>query len=83
VGKTLTVECLSDSLKIPLLPFSCGALGTDPAYIELNLRRLFRKAERWNCLILFDEADVVLVERDRNQMAQNEICSSKQLLVLL
>lgn len=83
VGKTSTVECLSESLQIPLLPISCGTLGMQPAEIEYTLRRLFRKSERWNGLILFDEADVVLVERDRNKMIQNEICSSEFILVVV
>lgn len=71
------MECLRDELQVPLLSLSCGNLGNDAQEIERNLEMLFYRAQLWNCLTLLDEADVVLVERGRDQFKENEVCSGR------
>ena len=43
--------------------------------MERNLRRHFRLADRWDCILLLDEADVFLQMRYPNQLAINAIVS--------
>lgn len=62
---------------MPLLSLSCGNLGNHAKEIEDKLEMLFYRAQIWNCLILLDEADVVLVERGRDQFRENEVCSGR------
>lgn len=71
------MECLRDELRVPLLSLSCGNLGNDAKEIEEKLEMLFYRAQLWNCIILLDEADVVLVERGRDQFRENEVCSGR------
>lgn len=73
------MECLRDELRAPLLSLSCGNLGNDAQEIERNLDMLFYRAQLWNCLTLLDEADVVLVERGKDQFKENEVCSGKSI----
>ncbi|KAK8121677.1 hypothetical protein PG984_010347 [Apiospora sp. TS-2023a] len=59
----------------PLYPITCGDLGTTPDQIQQRLQFHFRLAHRWNCVLLLDEADVYLVERDINDIKRNGIVS--------
>jgi hypothetical protein len=63
VGKTLTAEIYSEITGKPLYPINAGSLGIEPAEIEKNLDIIFKRARRWGCIILLDEADVFVMER--------------------
>ncbi|KAI0015361.1 hypothetical protein F4780DRAFT_89192 [Xylariomycetidae sp. FL0641] len=76
VGKTSTVECIAAKLGRPLYPITCGDIGTTAATVSVNLREIFSKAEKWNCLLLLDEADVFLADRSKQQdIERNAIVS--------
>lgn len=72
VGKTLTAEIYSELIERPLYLLHSGSLGTNARDIEANLRVIFSRAERWNCVLLLDEADVFIVQRSDN-IEQNAI----------
>jgi hypothetical protein len=72
VGKTLTAEIYSELIERPLYLLHSGSLGTNARDIEENLRIIFARAERWNCVLLLDEADVFIVQRSDN-IEQNAI----------
>ncbi|KGM06273.1 ATPase, AAA family [Methylophaga thiooxydans] len=72
VGKTLTAEIYSELIERPLYLLHSGSLGTSAKDIEANLRVIFSRAERWNCVLLLDEADVFIVSRGDN-IEQNAI----------
>ncbi|MBD3635614.1 MAG: AAA family ATPase [Methylophaga sp.] len=72
VGKTLTAEIYSELIERPLYLLHSGSLGTNAKDIEANLRVIFSRAERWNCVLLLDEADVFIVTRSDN-IEQNAI----------
>ena len=72
VGKTLTAEIYSELIERPLYLLHSGSLGTNAKDIEENLRIIFSRAERWNCVLLLDEADVFIVTRSDN-IEQNAI----------
>ncbi|KAK8073062.1 AAA family ATPase [Apiospora saccharicola] len=77
VGKTSTAETIAayTTPPRPLYPITCGDLGTTPDQIQQRLQFHFRLAHRWNCVLLLDEADVYLVERDINDIKRNGIVS--------
>lgn len=64
VGKTLTSEVYSNHTGRPLYVMEIGELGTNLEKIEENLRRIFDRAERWNLILLLDEADIFFAKRD-------------------
>ncbi|KAH7333227.1 P-loop containing nucleoside triphosphate hydrolase protein [Rhexocercosporidium sp. MPI-PUGE-AT-0058] len=74
VGKTLTAEKLARATGKPLLSVSTAEIGVDPAKAERNFTNIFEDASRWKAILLVDEADVFLEERqgtrelDRNTL---------------
>lgn len=65
VGKTATAEAIATEYGRPLFPITCGDLGTSPASVETTLRNIFRYAHLWQCILLLDEADVFVTQRER------------------
>lgn len=72
VGKTLTAEVYAELIERPLYSIHSGALGTTAEAIEENLKVIFQRGSRWNCVLLLDEADVFVVQRGNN-IEQNAI----------
>ncbi|KAL3306058.1 AAA family ATPase [Colletotrichum asianum] len=66
VGKTATAEAVAAENNRPLFPITCGDLGFSPGEVDKALRDIFRYAHLWTCILLFDEADVFLTQRDRS-----------------
>ncbi|KAJ8132046.1 hypothetical protein O1611_g1581 [Lasiodiplodia mahajangana] len=65
VGKTATAEAIAIERNRPLFPISCADLGFSPKDVERTLRDIFRYAHLWECILLLDEADVFLTQRER------------------
>lgn len=63
VGKTLTAEVLAEYKERPLYSVQCSQLGIDPETIENNLVVILQRANRWNAVLLLDEADVYITKR--------------------
>lgn len=72
VGKTLTAEVYAELIEKPLYSIHSGSLGTTAEKIQKNLQVLFDRGERWECVMLLDEADVFVVKRGDN-IEQNAI----------
>ena len=72
-GKTLTAETISETLHMPLYSITSGELGTDVVTVEQKLSQILDIAQRWNAIILIDEADVFLEKRDTQNLARNSI----------
>lgn len=75
VGKTATAEAVAADMKRPLYPITYADLGHEANTAEDNLKRIFRYGQRWNCVLLLDEADVFLMERDKQFTKRNSIVS--------
>lgn len=75
VGKTATAEAVALEFKKPLFPITCGDLGITPEAVERTLKDIFRYAHLWDCILLLDEADVFLTQRDRINMERNALVS--------
>lgn len=62
-GKTLTVEVFAEFKGRPLYTVQCSQLGLKPDDIEENLGVILQRANRWNAVLLLDEADVYIRAR--------------------
>jgi SpoVK/Ycf46/Vps4 family AAA+-type ATPase len=63
-GKTSTAETIAAYTRRPLYSITCGDIGTEAPIVEKNLLEHTRRADKWGCVLLLDEADVFLVQRD-------------------
>ncbi len=70
-GKTLTAEAVAEKLHRPLYMAGIGELGTNVAQLEKNLSRILETAASWNAVLLIDEADIFLAERNDLNVERN------------
>lgn len=70
-GKTLTAETIAELLKKPLYSVSVGELGVTPDELEKRLRTILDVACVWDAVILLDEADIYLEERNERDIVRN------------
>ncbi|KAK3629187.1 hypothetical protein LTR56_018196 [Elasticomyces elasticus] len=75
LGKTSTAEVIASKYCKPLLPITCGNLGTTASSVEQALTENFELAQAWDCIVLLDEADVFLAQRDQNDLERNALVS--------
>lgn len=71
VGKTLTAECVAESVHRPLYMVSAGDLGTDSYHLETTLGRIMDIATTWGAVLLIDEADIFLERRSLRDLHRN------------
>jgi hypothetical protein len=71
VGKTLTAETIALATGRPLLTISVAEIGIDYQQTEKNLTDVFVDAARWEAVLLMDEAEVFVEQRDNQDMARN------------
>ena len=74
-GKTLAAECIAEEQQRPLCTVSCGDLGTEPLTLERRLKEIFSYAVSWKAILLMDEADIFLQERDMHNVTRNALVS--------
>lgn len=60
VGKTSTAECVAEHTGRPLFQVTCGDIGETAAAVESTLENHFQLAHRWGCVLLLDEAELVI-----------------------
>lgn len=70
-------ESVADYTQSPLYIVSCGELGVDVKSVEENLSSIIQLATAWNAIILIDEADVLLEQRNANNLVQNGLIAGK------
>lgn len=76
-GKTSTAETIAAYTGRPLYAITCGDIGTTPLEVEYNMYQHTTRADRWGCILLLDEADVFLVQRDWRDVHRNALVSGK------
>lgn len=74
-GKSLCAEAIAEKLQKPLYKVSTGELGSDEWKIESVLKRICEQAERWDAIILMDEADTFLRKRTGGDIDRNALVS--------
>jgi hypothetical protein len=70
-GKTASAEAVAEILHKPLYSVSVGELGTSTEVLELKLRQILDVAVIWDAVLLLDEADIFLEERDEHNIHRN------------
>jgi len=71
-GKTLTAEVYSEVVERPLYVVQSSQLGIKIEDLEKNLKEVLERANRWNAILLIDEADVYVHERG-DDLVQNAV----------
>ncbi|KAK4083702.1 uncharacterized protein Triagg1_1364 [Trichoderma aggressivum f. europaeum] len=71
VGKTSTAEGVAERFQKPLFQITCGDLGVTARDVEKTLQTNFNLATKWGCILLLDEADVFLAQRDKTDFIRN------------
>jgi SpoVK/Ycf46/Vps4 family AAA+-type ATPase len=66
---------VAERTKRPIFYIQAEDLGTNPAMLGAKLRVTFKMAIEWDAIILLDEADVFMAERDPHNITRNELVS--------
>ncbi|KAL8953414.1 MAG: hypothetical protein Q9222_000727 [Ikaeria aurantiellina] len=74
-GKTLCAETVAESFGKPLYQVTCGEIGTHASMLEERLEEIFDDAVTWGAILVLDEADVFLQERDYENLERNALVS--------
>ncbi|PQK13270.1 hypothetical protein BB8028_0004g02010 [Beauveria bassiana] len=74
-GKTLMAEAVADRVRRPLVPLPAENLGTQAGELGPHLRCYLTMAAEWNGIVLLDEADVFMAQRDPVSVYRNELVS--------
>ncbi|KAK3364547.1 P-loop containing nucleoside triphosphate hydrolase protein, partial [Lasiosphaeria hispida] len=74
-GKTSTAETIAAYTWRPLYSLTCGDLGSGSTESETLLDRHASRAEKWGRVLLLDEADVFLLQRDWTEVSRNALVS--------
>ncbi|KAK4245454.1 Fidgetin-like protein 1 [Corynascus novoguineensis] len=69
--KTLTAELA----EMPLYSVTCGDVGTRPEAVKNYLNSVLHLGQKWNCVLLLDEADVFLEQRSLSDLNRNSLLS--------
>lgn len=72
VGKSATAEVFAEFKERPLYTVQCSQLGLSAQEVEKNLSVILERANRWNAILLLDEADVYIRKRGTD-LEQNAI----------
>lgn len=75
--RTPSLESVAENVKKPLYMVTAGDLGTDPEHLEAKLAKIFQLAAKWDAILLLDEADIFLQDRDYENLTRNALVSSK------
>jgi hypothetical protein len=70
-GKTASAEAVAELLHKPLYSVGVGELGVDTETLEAKLRAILDVATIWDAVLLLDEADIFLEERDDHNIQRN------------
>ncbi|KAF9489070.1 P-loop containing nucleoside triphosphate hydrolase protein [Pleurotus eryngii] len=74
-GKTLTAEAVAEVTHRPLYAISAGELGTFSTDVDEKLSQILELAQTWNAVLLLDEAEVFLHQRDSRDIHRNALVS--------
>lgn len=77
VGKTATAEAVALENGKPLFSLNPGNIGSIAEDVNKNLRHFFRLANKWNCVLLIDEADAFLSQRSAFDTYRNAMVSGR------
>ena len=59
----------------PVYSVTCGDLGSNAADLSKNLINIFLLCEKWDAIMLLDEADIFLEARSSHEIERNAMVS--------
>jgi len=71
----LTAESVAEFAEKPLYRVTCGDIGTEAESVEKYMESVLLIGTIWECVVLLDEADVFLEERQVTDLARNALVS--------
>ncbi|KAL2148121.1 hypothetical protein VTH82DRAFT_2016 [Thermothelomyces myriococcoides] len=74
-GKTLAAESIAELVEQPLYRVTCGNIGTNPESVERYLESVLYIANLWKAVVLLDESDVFMEQREKTDLQRNAIVS--------
>lgn len=74
------IESIADLTRRPLFTMTSGHLAGPPPLVEIRLVEQITLATRWNALVLLDEADVFMQERNLQDLDRNSLVSSEYMI---
>ncbi|KAL8366108.1 hypothetical protein RB595_004739 [Gaeumannomyces hyphopodioides] len=74
-GKTLTAESVAELAEKPLYRVTCGDVGAESESVEEGLKRVLNIGSAWGAVLLLDESDVFLEEREETDPRRNAFVS--------
>lgn len=74
-GKTLTAESVAEIAEKPLYRVTCGDVGTKAEEVEKYLESVLYLGKLWGCVVLLDEADIFLQQRELEDLQRNALVS--------
>ncbi|KAJ3467742.1 hypothetical protein MRS44_005306 [Fusarium solani] len=75
-GKTMTVELIAKKTRRPLLSLSVADLGTEEVKMEKRLMKWLSRAAIWGAIVLIDEAEVYMEQREPGQTGRNALVTA-------
>ena len=72
LGKTLLAEVLAEDSRRPLYKVPADQLGLNSDELERTLTTILRRAERWRCVLMIDEANAYVHARGHD-IVQNAL----------
>lgn len=66
-------ECIAEHTSRPLLALTCADIGVKPDEIESNVMAWFKLAQDWGAIVLIDEADIYMEERQTQDLERNHL----------
>ncbi len=67
------LETIAEQTRRPLYHITSGELSTNVSSLEMQLQNVFKLGFRWGAVLLIDEADVLMAERDVHDLDRSAI----------
>ena len=74
----MTVECIAQWAKRPLISLSAADLGTEEVKMENRLVKWLDRAAMWGAIVLIDEAEVYLEQRQSGDLTRNALVTGER-----
>lgn len=73
----MTVECVARHTRRPLISLSVADLGTEEVRLERKLFEWLGRAASWGAIVLIDECEVYMEQRERGELSRNALVAGK------
>ena len=73
----IELETIAEQTHRPLYHITTGELSTAVPYMEEQLQNVFKLGFRWGAVLLIDEADVLMAERDVHDLDRSAIVAGR------